>query len=194
VTFPAFKAGDSALRGSNGGFDFHTPPPMTRKAQTRRADPPFARNKSAKGRPPADERFSAAVRTAIVPTGSLARYYLRKLQIAADGKDEPEYTPNADKDVTLEHILPQKPGNEWKMPTELMQSLYNRLGNQALLVGSVNWKLGNVGFETKRKALADSKYSLTSQVSVSPKWEEQEIAARQDVLANLAKKAWPFMV
>jgi len=27
VTFPAFKAGDSVLRGSNGGFDFHTPPP-----------------------------------------------------------------------------------------------------------------------------------------------------------------------
>jgi len=30
VTFPAFKAGDSALRGSNGGFDFHTPPPTIR--------------------------------------------------------------------------------------------------------------------------------------------------------------------
>jgi hypothetical protein len=28
VTFPAFKAGDSTLRGSNGGFDFHTPPPI----------------------------------------------------------------------------------------------------------------------------------------------------------------------
>src|SRR5207245_9631228 len=27
VTFPAFKAGDSVLRGSNGGFDYHTPPP-----------------------------------------------------------------------------------------------------------------------------------------------------------------------
>jgi hypothetical protein len=27
VTFPAFKAGDSVLRGSNGGFDSHTPPP-----------------------------------------------------------------------------------------------------------------------------------------------------------------------
>jgi len=27
VTFPAFKAGDSTLRGPNGGFDFHTPPP-----------------------------------------------------------------------------------------------------------------------------------------------------------------------
>ena len=27
VTFPAFKAGDSFLRGPNGGFDSHTPPP-----------------------------------------------------------------------------------------------------------------------------------------------------------------------
>src|SRR5215472_15080807 len=27
VTFPAFKAGDSSLRGWNGGFDFRTPPP-----------------------------------------------------------------------------------------------------------------------------------------------------------------------
>jgi hypothetical protein len=31
VTFPAFKAGDSTLRGPNGGFDFHTPPPYLRK-------------------------------------------------------------------------------------------------------------------------------------------------------------------
>ena len=29
VTFPAFKAGDSVLRGSNGGFDSHTLPPIT---------------------------------------------------------------------------------------------------------------------------------------------------------------------
>ena len=27
VTVPAFKAGDSALRESNGGFDSHTLPP-----------------------------------------------------------------------------------------------------------------------------------------------------------------------
>jgi hypothetical protein len=27
VTVAAFKAADSALRGSNGGFDSHTPPP-----------------------------------------------------------------------------------------------------------------------------------------------------------------------
>ncbi len=27
VTFPAFKAGDSFLRGASGGFDSHTLPP-----------------------------------------------------------------------------------------------------------------------------------------------------------------------
>ena len=29
VTFPAFKAGDAFLRGTSGGFDFHTPPPTS---------------------------------------------------------------------------------------------------------------------------------------------------------------------
>jgi hypothetical protein len=29
VTFPVFKAGDSVLRGSNGGFDSHTLPPTS---------------------------------------------------------------------------------------------------------------------------------------------------------------------
>jgi hypothetical protein len=33
VTFPVFKAGDSVLRGSNGGFDFHTPPPLLHDAE-----------------------------------------------------------------------------------------------------------------------------------------------------------------
>ena len=43
---------------------------------------------------PPDDKFMAAVKTANVPTASFARYYLRKIQIIADGKVEPEYTPN----------------------------------------------------------------------------------------------------
>src|SRR6266403_428305 len=35
VISAAFKAGDSVLRGSNGGFDFHTPPPSHAYAHTR---------------------------------------------------------------------------------------------------------------------------------------------------------------
>jgi hypothetical protein len=143
---------------------------------------------------PADDRFEAAVRTASVPTASLARYYLRKIQIVADGKDEPQYTPNDGKAVTLEHILPQKPAPEWKIPYDKVQELYNRLGNQALLEGSVNSKIGNVGFEQKRAALSASPFSLTNTLSKAPDWGDKEISERQAVLASYAVKAWPFLV
>lgn len=143
---------------------------------------------------PADDRFESAVRTAVVPTASLARYYLRKLQIVADGKDEPQYTPNDGTPITLEHILPQKPGAEWKLPPDKMRELYNRLGNQALLTGSVNSRIGNVGFDAKRKALADSEFSLTNQTSKGTDWGEKEIAERQISLAKIAIKAWPLLV
>ena len=135
-----------------------------------------------------------AIRTAIVPTASLARYYLRKLQIVADGNKEPQYTPSQDKDVTLEHVLPQKPGNDWKLSQEQMQALYNRLGNQALLAGSVNSKLGNIGFEEKKKALAKSPFSLTNSIAKAADWGEKEISERQIVISGFAKGAWPFLV
>ena len=143
---------------------------------------------------PADDRFESAVKTAIVPTASLARYYLRKLQIVADGLDEPQYTPNDGKAVTLEHILPQRPGPDWTLPLDKMRELYNRLGNQALLEGSVNSTIGNVGFNAKRAALGASPFSLTNTVTKSADWGEKEISERQNVLASLATKAWPFLV
>ena len=113
----------------------------------------LAKEKSFAALIPRDDAFVANMRTVSVATGSLARYYLRKLQIVADGKPEPEYTPNQDTDVTLEHIMPQKPGPDWTLPPELMQALYNRFGNLALLTGSVNSKLGNIGFDKKKPVL-----------------------------------------
>lgn len=62
---------------------------------------------------PDDGRFKAAVATAVVPDAQLARYYLRVLQMQADGAMNSQYVPNDGKQVTLEHILPVKPGPEW---------------------------------------------------------------------------------
>lgn len=143
---------------------------------------------------PADDRFMAATKTAVVPTGSLARYYLRRLQIVENGKVEPQYIPSQDKFVTLEHILPQKPGAAWNLSLQKVQELYNRLGNQALLAASVNSAIGNVGFNDKRQALADSPFSLTKMVSQCADWGEKEITDRQDKLAKLAVKAWPLLI
>jgi hypothetical protein len=75
-----------------------------------------------------------------------------------------------------------------------MQGLYNRLGNQALLDGSVNSKLGNLGFVAKQKYLSDSPFRLTSSVGKAVDWGENEIENRQERLAELAKRAWPYLV
>ena len=38
---------------------------------------------------------------------------MRALQRCADGEEEPQYIPNPGQEVTLEHILPSKPGKDW---------------------------------------------------------------------------------
>ncbi len=144
---------------------------------------------------PADDAFKNALQTVSVPTASLARYYLRRIQMEADNDVEPQYTPNDGKAVTLEHVLPQKPSIEWNhIPVEAAKANYNRLGNQALLAGSVNSKIGNVGFSDKKAALAASPFSLTSSIATHTDWAVQEIADRQAILAQLAVKAWPLIV
>ena len=144
---------------------------------------------------PADDVFENAVSTASVPTASLARYYLRRIQMEADGEVEAQYTPNDGKAVTLEHVLPQKPGPEWSyIASDVAKAIYNRLGNQALLAGSVNTKIGNVGFDTKKAALAESPFTLTSSIAACSDWNAKEIAERQVAIAKLAVKAWPLYV
>lgn len=143
---------------------------------------------------PDDGAFRSSFLNASVPTASLARYYLRRLQIEADGNPEPQYTPNDGKAVTLEHILPQKPGVEWNhIPPDEAKANYNRLGNQALLAGSVNSKIGNVGFKDKRAALAASPFTMTSSVAKASNWDARAIAKRQSEMAELAVKAWPLV-
>jgi hypothetical protein len=68
--------------------------------------------------------------------------------------------------VTLEHILPTKPGVDWKhMTPEEQKANLNRLGNQVLLSATVNSKLGNASFTTKEPALNAAQFSLTKEVA-----------------------------
>jgi hypothetical protein len=143
---------------------------------------------------PSDERFEAAVSVTTVQTASLARYYLRRIQMEADGKVEPQYVPNDGIAVTLEHVLPQNPGKGWSMSAIDVKTYYNRLGNQALLAGSVNSRLNNDDFKVKRPALAKSEFSLTSSIGALHQWGATEISDRQKLLASHAVKAWPLAI
>jgi uncharacterized protein DUF262/uncharacterized protein DUF1524 len=142
---------------------------------------------------PDDGRFKAAVSTAIVANAQLARYYLRVLQMQADGAINNQYVPNAGEQVTLEHILPVNPGPAWiNISTEDAKANFNRLGNQALLDANVNSQLGNVGYDVKKPALAASPFSLTKEAALHQGWGPLEITNRQERLADLAALAWPL--
>jgi hypothetical protein len=145
---------------------------------------------------PADERFLSAATTVSVQTASLARYYLRRIQMEADNKLDKQYVPNDGEQVTLEHILPQRPGRGWThVSADDAKANYNRLGNQALLSGKANSRLNNAEFKDKRKALSYSPFSLTKSVAkVRGDWGLKEITARQEVLARHAISAWPLNI
>lgn len=142
---------------------------------------------------PTDQRFKESVAIASVSTASLSRYYLRRLQMEEDGDIDQQYVPSDGQGVTLEHVLPVNPGTDWKhIKPEDAKANYNRLGNQALLSGTFNSKLGNVGFAEKKKVFKDSPFSLTSMMAKKAQWGLKDISDRQKMLSDLAVKAWPF--
>jgi len=63
-----------------------------------------------------------------------------------------------------------------------------------LLAGTVNSKLGNADYSVKKPALAASPFTLTQEASVYNSWGVNEIAKRQERLAELAVKTWPIKV
>jgi hypothetical protein len=67
------------------------------------------------------------------------------------------------------------------------------LGNQALLTGTINSKLGNEEYSAKKGALLASDYSLAKEAGGYAKWSLEEIALQQARLAKLAVVTWPLV-
>jgi hypothetical protein len=144
---------------------------------------------------PDDARFKAAVSTVTIRWSELARYYLQVLQRQADGEAEPQYVPNeAADEITLEHILPQDlKAACWEgIPFNERAPNCYRLGNLVLLQATPNSKLSNGSYAEKKPELRKSKFSLTKETAGFSKWGPEQIAKRQEKLADLALKAWPL--
>ncbi len=143
---------------------------------------------------PSDEQFRKIFEVATVSKATLARYYLRSLEMAAKNEATPWFIPNDDKQaINLEHILPEKTYDNWpEFDDEKARVYVKRIGNLALLLAKTNSDLKSAAFKTKQKAYQDSPYELTRQLSTVSKWDESQIAVRQKVLADLALRAWPL--
>lgn len=140
-----------------------------------------------------DADFMQEFAIARVSNATLARYYLRALEAANASEQEPWYVENADPAVmTLEHVLPQNPGDKWEgLDAEQQKPLTRRLGNLCLMNKTGNEALANKAFAAKREPLAAAPYALTSMIAEYDGWGLEQIESRQSKLAALAAKAWP---
>lgn len=140
---------------------------------------------------PSDSQFQAEFEYAQISKSKLARYLLRSLELKEKGDPEPEFVPNEDTVINLEHILPENPSEDWKhLDAETARTYYKRLGNMVLLQAAKNNAIGNKGFIEKKPIFNVSAYALTSQVAKNNTWGATEIVERQKRLAELAVKTW----
>jgi hypothetical protein len=143
---------------------------------------------------PGDAPFKLAFETASVSKATLARYYLRSLEMAAKSEATPWFIPNDDKQtINLEHVLPENTENNWNhIQPDVAKAIFKRVGNLALMLAKTNSDLKSATFETKKAAFKDSPYVLTTQIASATKWDETTISERQKGLAELALKTWPL--
>lgn len=102
--------------------------------------------------------------------------------------------------LTIEHVLPQSPTQEWRdmlieelsgdeTPEDLHARLVHTLGN--LTLTAYNAKLANDGFAAKKKILGDSGMAMNREIADAERWGAKEIRERGRALAERALRIWP---
>lgn len=143
---------------------------------------------------PNDKQFQEEFSKASVRKSNLARYYLKAIEAFLADDPDPMLLINEDPNaVNLEHAMPVTPGDEWKnFDADTLAVYHKRIGNMVLLGSKTNVKLGNSGFENKRKILAQVSLRTTSEVAKCEVWGPDQIRERQARFAELSPKIWPL--
>nr|WP_246594241.1 DUF262 domain-containing protein [Evansella tamaricis] len=146
------------------------------------------------------------------------RYILAKISQSLDEKawgSTSYYNSLAtyiNKDVELEHILPQNPSADVKVAFdkgEEYQDYVKKLGNLTLLEKSINSSISNGAYDHKRNEYEKSSFMITKAISSIPQvgvntkinragiglrtydeWNSISIEDRQKLLVELSLKAW----
>lgn len=100
------------------------------------------------------------------------------------------------KQVNIEHVLPQKPSEEWKVSSKDISTYVNLLGNLTIVDKRINSRIGNRDIKTKIESLSDSSLPITKELVETIKesdyyWGEDQIKLRHEKLARIAyDKVW----
>ncbi|MEU7497001.1 DUF262 domain-containing protein [Streptomyces griseofuscus] len=149
---------------------------------------------------PDDEELREKIQKA--PFYQFGRWHQRKmvLQRLEESYEHPEPVDFATARLTIEHVMPQSPGDEWlrmleedaadgERAEDLHSRLQHTLGN--LTLTAVNSELSNHPFERKQDLLRGSHLEMNRRIAGTERWGVKEIHARADELAGRAVTLWP---
>lgn len=149
---------------------------------------------------PGDEELRQALAVESVytrfPRGRLRMF----LEAVEDGYRAETGQPQIErKGYPIEHLLPRAWKDTWPVDTpdqrEARQSRVHRLGNLTLLTTSLNSKVSNGAWTSKRAALLDhNTITLTGRVLKRTEqhvWDEELIDERTNVLIDALLRVWP---
>ena len=129
--------------------------------------------------------------------GPQRTFVLRRLEESYGAPEPVDF--NAAK-LTIEHVLPQTPTDEWLKlladevteeagPEELHDLLVHTLGN--LTLTAENAKLSNSPFQRKQDILDASALRMNREIADAPTWSKTQILERAERLSGRAIKIWP---
>lgn len=149
---------------------------------------------------PDDTELRQKIRTA--PFYQYGRWQQRKLvlQRLEESYGHPEPVDFATAQLTVEHVMPQSPGDEWlralgeggtegETAEEVHARYQHTLGN--LTLTAVNAELSNHPFDRKQDLLRSSHLEMNRRIAATERWDVREILARADELADRAIMLWP---
>ncbi len=118
----------------------------------------------------------------------IARYILFAIEKHLSNSD---YDFESEK-YSIEHILPESPGQEWDDYDENMDSPFiYRLGNYTLLTQSENRDIGNKNYNEKKEIYSKSCFQITKKIAEdNTAWDRERIANRQKMMAKWATSIW----
>lgn len=123
----------------------------------------------------------------------IAKYILIKINTSLSA-DKIDININ-DNNLTLEHILPENPNEEWKKifnEDEMAEYTY-RLGNLTMLSQKRNQSIANAEFSNKIEVYEESDITLTKNIANyyrNKGWNIDSINNRQKYMGKIAKEIW----
>lgn len=118
----------------------------------------------------------------------IIKYILGKIERFKGGHHEINLLSELD---TIEHILPQSPGEEWGDDNYDFDSLIYRLGNLCLLEKNINKEIENKPYSVKIQKYVESAFITTKSIPEHySDWNRESINSRQIQMGACAKSIW----